>query len=91
LIQGVNVVSRFSGSRIPRIPGNKHWEACLLPQMEPEEFLKYWDVSYSKLAEICHCSLPTVKRWFSVSSRQLPTSLHKICLAATHKAWISVK
>ncbi len=59
---------------LPRVPGQKHWEvsSSLFQQMEPTEFLTYWDVSYSKLAKICHCSTRTVERWL-VGSRGVIT------------------
>ena len=56
----------------PRYPGRRHWSAVKqiqieIPQMTPQEFVAYWDVTYSQLALICFCSDRTVKRWFAGS------------------------
>ena len=74
----------------PRYPGRRHWSAVDqlkvdLPQMTPEEFVSYWDVTYSELAVICFCSEITVKRWFAGS--RYPTIFHKFWLASTHEIW----
>lgn len=76
----------------PRYPGQRHWSVVgqtqiELPQMTPEEFLIYWDVTYVQLAVICSCSERTVKRWFAVSGNHPPTILHKLLLALTHDTW----
>jgi len=77
----------------PRYPGRRHWSAVKqsqvkLPQMTPEEFLTYWDVTvtYGQMAMICLCSERTVKRWFAVSGNS-PTIFHKFLLAVTHDVW----
>jgi hypothetical protein len=77
---------------LPRVPGQKHWEvsSSLFQQMEPTEFLTYWDVSYSKLAKICHCSTRTVERWFSRTDYHAPSLFHKFCLASVHRAWTRI-
>lgn len=74
----------------PRYPGRRHWFAVeqsqvKIPQMTPEEFLTYWDVTYGQMAMICLCSERTVKRWF-VGSRN-PSVFHKFWLAQTHQIW----
>ncbi|HBL11657.1 MAG TPA: hypothetical protein DD379_09655 [Cyanobacteria bacterium UBA11162] len=73
------------------MPGHKHWQAVeSLPEMEPQDFVKYWDVSYVLLAELCHCTPRTVYRWFSSRNPQPASSLHKFRLAIIHKVWIGL-
>lgn len=72
----------------PTSPNQAHWNCLSVASyMEPEEFLKHWDVTYKELAEICHCSEDTVKHWFSTSSRRPPQSHHKALLAMTNVLW----
>ena len=75
---------------ITRVPGQRcliALQSLQIPQMEPFEFLQYWDVSYSVLAKICHCTPRTVARWFSRVDYYPPSLFHKFCLATVHKLW----
>jgi hypothetical protein len=75
----------------PRYPNKRHWN--LLSELdshtlEPEEFLRHWEVSHSDLARICKCSVPTVDRWFSKGkNHREPSEQHKRRLAITHRLW----
>lgn len=74
-----------------RLPSDRHWHllADVFVEMEPAEFLTYWEVTYEQMALICGCSKGTVKHWFSSgSSRRSPSPDHKFRLAATHYVWM---
>ncbi len=78
----------------PRTPGDEHWKALAAIescQLEPEQFLQYWDVTYADLARICHCAVPTVKRWFASADHHAPTVFHKLCLALAHRTWSKLR
>jgi len=76
---------------VPRPPQRRHWKVldkfdCR--QMEPEEFMACWEVSYADLARICRCSIDTVKHWFTAgTSHREPTEEHKRRLAMAHLIW----
>ena len=59
--------------------------------MEPEEFLKYWDVSREEIATICDCSVVTVNFWFAPSSHRRPKENHKQQLALAHHIWTAIE
>lgn len=61
-------------------------------RMEPDEFLKNWDVSREELAFICDCSLTTINHWFSQGEhRRTPSEKHKQMLALTHHIWVTIE
>ena len=61
-------------------------------RMEPDEFLKNWDVSREELAFICDCSLTTVNHWFSQGEhRRTPSEKHKQRLALAHHIWVTIE
>lgn len=55
--------------------------------MEPEAFLKKWDVTYQQLADICDCSENTVKHWFVKHNQRKPSSHHLFRLAIADYLW----
>jgi len=78
-----------------RTPTRGHWKlfevykAKVAQQMEPEEFLKHWTVSYEELAELCGRSKSTVAHWFSNGEhKREPTEADKRRLAEIHALWI---
>lgn len=82
----------------PRPPQRCQWENLREfkrskprhPTVELDEFLSFWEVSNSDLAEVCECSISTVERWFldknSPNYRE-PTERHKHMLAEAHYLW----
>jgi transcriptional regulator with XRE-family HTH domain len=77
-----------------KTPTKRHWEMFeayktrVTRQMEPEEFLKYWVVSYEELAELCGRSKSTVAHWFSKGEhRREPTEADRRRLAEIHALW----
>ena len=83
---------------IARPPQRRHWQALKEfrenkpkhPTVELEEFLSFWEVSNSELAEICECSISTTERWFfdkDSSNYRSPTDRHKQLLAEAHYLW----
>src|SRR5919202_6020696 len=56
----------------------------------PQEFLKYWELSYTELALVCCCSLTTVKHWFSSKNPRKPKYHHITLLALTHYVWTQI-
>jgi transcriptional regulator with XRE-family HTH domain len=77
-----------------KTPTQRHWKLFELykskaaQQMEPEEFLEYWDVSYEELAELCGRSKSTVAHWFSKGEhRRSPSEADKRRLAEIHALW----
>lgn len=78
----------------PKAPTRRHWElfkvyrARIAERMEPEEFLKYWSVTYEELAELCGRSKSTVAHWFSAGEhRREPSESDKRRLAEIHALW----
>lgn len=76
----------------------RHWENLRRfrssqprhPIVELDEFLSFWEVSNSELAEICSCSVKTVERWFfepTSPNKREPTDIHKQRLAEAHYLW----
>lgn len=77
-----------------KTPTREHWKLFLAYKsriaqtMEPEEFLKYWSVSYDELAELCGRSKSTVAHWFSKGDHHRePSESDKRRLAEIHALW----
>ena len=76
--------------KYPRIPGRRHWKALekiKIPELEPDEFLKNWNVTYAEVAKICNCSESTVSSWFISKGKHKPSKAYKIKLAIVHQIW----
>ncbi|NER82977.1 MAG: hypothetical protein F6K42_26150 [Leptolyngbya sp. SIO1D8] len=58
------------------------------PPLSPEQFLRYWQVSYSDLAQLAGCSRSTVEHWFiQGASRREPTLAQRRRLVVVHRLW----
>ncbi|HEY9631587.1 MAG TPA: helix-turn-helix domain-containing protein [Coleofasciculaceae cyanobacterium] len=56
--------------------------------MSPHDFYAKWEVTHLQMAQICHCSVPTVDRWFAGGSGQrAPTPFHQRRLAEVDLLW----
>jgi hypothetical protein len=83
----------------PQSPTHWHWsvlraylQSLKNERMEPDEFLKNWDVSREELAFICECSLTTINHWFSQGEhRRTPSEKHKQRLALAHHIWVTIE
>lgn len=74
-------------------PSREHWknlEAFKSQLITPQEFEKRWDVSRQELAQICDCSIRTVKNWFqnpSTTGYSEPAIHHLLALTLTDEIW----
>jgi hypothetical protein len=74
----LNIPRRLGQQEIDLIHKLAHCEL----EMTPRQFEAKWDVTRSQLAELCHCSLGNVKRWFKTGAEYSPpTKYHRRYLA----------
>lgn len=51
-------------------------------EMTPRQFSSKWGVTYTTMAQLCHCDITTVTRWFGRGRHyQAPKHYHKWYLA----------
>lgn len=88
----VNHIPSFGYGRCPE---DEHWQSLdklsdLL--MEPEDFVKYWEITHRDLARIVGCSETTVSGWFcqTKKNQRFPNNYHRLRLAIVHKLWSKI-